>query len=218
MLRTTSYIRDSATNRVMVSKANGYPIQGGLKDMGRTIPKHVLGWGSNFRFKNFSVAMNWEYRGGNVMFSQLGRDMTFTGAGKWTEDRTPHIFPNSAYDDGTGKVVANNDVNVLEPEYGLWVDYYRFIAENFVTKAWFIKLRDVNITYNFPQSMMAKSKIFGGASVGLYGRNLITIVDKNNFYTDPEFSFTTGNGQGINTTSQTPPVRQYGININLIFQ
>ncbi len=217
LLRTTSYVRDSATNRVLVNKSNGYPIQGGLKDMGRTIPKHILGWGTNLRWKDLSLNMNWEYRGGNVMFSQLGRDMTFTGSGKWTEDRTPHVFPNSAYDDGTGKIVANNDINVLEPEYGLWVDYYRLIAENFVTKAWFIKLRDVNLTYSIPAQVVSKTKIFSGASVGVYGRNLITIVDKNNFYTDPEFSFTTGNGQGINTTSQTPPVRQYGININLIF-
>jgi hypothetical protein len=186
--------------------------------MGRTIPKHILGWGTNLRWKNLSFATNWEYRGGNVMFSQLGRDMTFTGSGKWTEDRTPHIFPNSAYNDGTGKIVANNDVNVLEPEYALWVDYYRLIAENFVTKAWFIKLRDVNLTYTFSPTMISRTKIFGGASIGVYGRNLLTIVDKNNFYTDPEFSFTTGNGQGINDTGQTPPVRQYGININLIFQ
>jgi TonB-linked SusC/RagA family outer membrane protein len=218
MLRTTSYIRDSATNRVMVNKSNGYPIQGGLKDMGRTIPKHILGWGTNFRWKNLTFAANWEYRGGNVMYSQLGRDMTFTGSGKWTENRAPHVFPNSAYDDGTGKIVANNDVNVLEPEYGLWVDYYRLIAENFVTKAWFIKLRDVNLTYTFSPTVISRTKVFGGASIGVYGRNLLTIVDKNNFYTDPEFSFTTGNGQGINDTGQTPPVRQYGININLIFQ
>ncbi len=47
------------------------------------------------------------------------------------------------------KLVPNESVNVLEPEYGLWVDYYRLIAENFVTKAWFIKLRDVNLTYSF---------------------------------------------------------------------
>jgi hypothetical protein len=36
-------------------------------------------------------------------------------------------------------------------------------------------------------------------------------------YTDPEFSFTTGNGQGVNTTAQTPPVRQFGFNLNLTF-
>ena len=88
-------MRDSATNRVLVNKSNGYPLQGGLKDMGRTIPKHILGWGTNFRWKDLSLATNLEYRGGNVMFSQLGRDMTFTGSGKWTENRAPHVFPTA---------------------------------------------------------------------------------------------------------------------------
>jgi len=96
VLSTTSYVRDAETNRVLVNKGNGYPIQGGLKDMGRTLPKHILGWGTNFRWKQLSLAANFEYRGGNVMFSQVGRDMTFTGAGKWTENRTPHVFENSA--------------------------------------------------------------------------------------------------------------------------
>ena len=79
-------------------------------------------------------------------------------------------------------------------------------------------MRDINLTYNLPANLLSKIKIFGAASVALYGRNLITIVDESNFYTDPEYSFTTGNGQGINNTSQTPPVRQYGFNINLTFK
>jgi hypothetical protein len=150
------------------------------------------------------------------MYSDLGRQMTFTGSGKWTENRVPHVFPNSAYLDGTGKITDNN-VNVREAEYGLWVDNYRLISENFVNNAWFIKLRDINLAWNVPASLIGKTKIFSGASVSIYGRNLFTIIDKANFYTDPEFSFTTGNGQGINTTGQTPPVRQYGINVNLTF-
>jgi TonB-linked SusC/RagA family outer membrane protein len=219
VLSTTSYVRDAETNRVLVNKGNGYPIQGGLKDMGRTLPKHILGWGTNFRWKQLSLATNFEYRGGNVMFSQLGRDMTFTGSGKWTDNRDPHVFENSAYDDGTGKIVPNETVMAQESEYSLWVDYYRLIAENFVTKAWFIKLRDINISYTLPGTLMKKTGVFGGASVGVYGRNLITIVDSKNFYTDPEFSFSNTNGSlGINNTTNTPPVRQYGINVNLIFQ
>jgi len=47
---------------------------------------------------------------------------------------------------------------------------------------------------------------------------LFTIVDKANFYTDPEFSYTSGNGLGISNTGQTPPVRQYGINLNFVLQ
>jgi hypothetical protein len=63
----------------------------------------------------------------------------------------------------------------------------------------------------------------------------LTIVDKLNYFTDPEFSSigsataitgnnlgnlsntSSGNGLGINTTTQTPPVRQYGVNLNLSF-
>jgi TonB-linked SusC/RagA family outer membrane protein len=217
-LSTTAYVRDSATGRVLVNSSTGYPIRNGvLKDFGRTIPKHILGWGTRLRWKDLTLTANFEYRGGNVIFSQLGRDMTFTGSGKWTENRGPQLVPNSAYVDGSGKVVENTSVNVQEPEYEWWVSNYRQVAENFVTPGWFIKLRDVNLSYNFPSSLMSRTKILTGASVSLYGRNLFTIVDKLNQFTDPEFSFTTGNGQGINDTGQTPPVRQYGININLVF-
>jgi outer membrane receptor protein involved in Fe transport len=215
-----SYSRDSASGRVLVSPTTGYPLReskNALHDFGRTIPKHTAGWGTRLRFMDLTLAANFEYRGGNVIFHQLGRDMTFTGSGKWTENRVPHIFPNSAFIDPSGKTVENTTVNVLEAEYGLWVDNYRFISENFVTPGWFIKLRDVNLSYNLPESLLKRTKFISAASLAVYGRNLFTIIDKSNFYTDPEFSFTTGNGQGINTSSQTPPVRQYGVNLNLTF-
>jgi hypothetical protein len=217
-LKATAYQRDSATGRVIVGNKDGYPLQtSDLKNFGRTTPKHVAGLGTRVRVKDFTLSANAEYRGGNVVFHQLGRDMTFTGSGKWTEMRTPHIFPNSAYDDGTGKFVPNTNVFVQEAEYALWVDKYRFISENFVTPGWFIKLRDVNLAYNIPSGLINRTKVISGATIGVYGRNLFTIVDKLNMYTDPEFSFTTGNGQGINDSRNTPPVRQYGFNVNLTF-
>ena len=158
-----------------------------------------------------------EYRGGHVMYSDLGRQMTFTGSGKWTEQRAPFIVPNSSYNDGSGKFVTN-DKPVNEAEYEYWVTYYRVIAENFVVPAWFIKLRDINLSYNLPTSLINKTKFLSGVTVGLYGRNLLTIVDKKNQFTDPEFSFTNGNGLGVSTTAQTPPVRQYGFTLGLNFK
>jgi TonB-linked SusC/RagA family outer membrane protein len=219
VLKAIGYVRDPATGRVIVNKTNGYPLNNGpLTNFGRTTPKYTLGWGTRLNYANFTLTANFEYRGGNKIYSDLGRQMTFTGSGKWTEDRAPHIFPNSAYDDGTGKFVANTTVNTAEAEYALWDTYYKVIAENFVVPGWFIKMRDVNLMYNLPASLLGKTKFLGAASIGLYGRNLITILDKANVFTDPEFSFSTGNSQGINNTSQTPPVRQYGFNINLTFK
>jgi TonB-linked SusC/RagA family outer membrane protein len=218
ILSTTAYLRDSATGLVLINQSSGYPLPNAkLKDQGRTIPKHILGWGTRLRWKDLSLVTNFEYRGGNVMFSQLGRDMTFTGSGEWTENRDPQRVPNSGYYDASGKIVENTTINVRESEYGWWVNNYRNFAENFVTNAWFIKLRDISLTYTIPANTVSKTKIFSGMSVGLYGRNLFTIVDKKNYYTDPEFSVNNSTLIGINDTNQTPPVRQYGFNINLVF-
>jgi len=220
VLKSIGYVRDSL-GRVVVSPTTGYPLTTGpLKNFGRVTPKYMLGAGTTVSYANFTLTTNWEYRGGNVMYSDLGRQMTFTGSGKWTENRAPHIFPNSSYLDpgGSGKYLENTTVMVREPEYGLWADFYRLIAENFTVPAWFIKMRDINLSYNFPGTLISKTKVFSGASIALYGRNLITIVDKANDFADPEFSFTTGNGVGINNTDQTPTVRQFGINLNLTFK
>ncbi|ANE52270.1 SusC/RagA family TonB-linked outer membrane protein [Flavisolibacter tropicus] len=217
-LKAISYVRDDA-GHVIVNSSTGYPLTTGpLKNFGSTIPKHILGWGTKLNFKEFTLNTNFEYRGGNVIYSDLGRQMTFTGSGKWTEDRAPHIFPNSAYYDAAGKSVVNTTVMTREAEYALWVDSYRLIAENFVAPGWFIKLRDINLSYDVPSSLITKTRIFSGATVSLYGRNLITIVDEKNQFTDPEFSFTNNNGVGVSTTGQTPPVRQYGINLNINFK
>ncbi len=176
----------------------------------------MLGAGTNVSYAGFTLTTNWEYRGGHVMYSDLGRQMTFTGSGKWTDKREPHIFPNSAYWDGTKSVP--NTFLTREAEYGLWADTYRLIAEAFTVPAWFIKMRDINLSYQFSNSIISKTKIFSGATLSVYGRNLVLIKDKANQFADPEFSFTTGNGVGINNTDQTPPTRQLGISLNLNFK
>ncbi len=219
ILKTDGYFYDNGGQGLRrVNPTTGYPIRNtALTDRGSTLAKDMIGFGSNFTYKNWHLNFNMEYRGGGVMFSYIGNTMTFTGSGKWTENRTDHIFPNSYYLDASGNEVKNTTINVREPEYGLWVDNYRNIHENYVTPNWFIKLRDINLSYDLPSSVIKKTRLFSSANVALYGRNLFTIKDKSNFYTDPEFSFTSGNGIGINNTGQTPPVRQFGFNINLIF-
>jgi len=202
-----------------VNATTGYPVQNPtLTPRGSTLARHMAGFGSALTYKDLRFTFNFEYRGGGVMYADLGRQMTFTGSGKWTENRNPQIFPNSYYLDASGKEVPNTTIQVREPEYALWVNNYRLIAENFVCPSWFIKLRDVNLSYDLPASIIKKTKFFSNVSIAAFGRNLFTIVDKKNFYTDPEFSFTSGNGIGISNTGQTPPVRQYGINLNFVLQ
>ncbi|HVY75994.1 MAG TPA: SusC/RagA family TonB-linked outer membrane protein [Puia sp.] len=100
------------------------------------------------------------------------------------------------------------------------------IADLDIVKKTFAKLREVAITYNFPQRVLGEHGFFHGASVSLVGRNLIYFfpskykdidVDQ---YTQGIYNQTsTGVYGGISNTSglQTPSTRSYGINFNLIF-
>jgi hypothetical protein len=92
-----------------------------------------------------------------------------------------------------------------------------FNGDFFTTSGAFWKLRDVSLSYNFPSTMLRHLKVVKGGSLTVFGRNLITWLPKDNWYTDPEFSFTNGNAIGINTTGNTPPVRQYGATLNVNF-
>ena len=90
----------------------------------------MLGAGTTVSFARFYIDNQLGIRGGNVMYSDLGRQMTFTGSGKWTENRAPHIFPNSAYlDAASGKYVPNTTIMTREAEYGLWADTYRLMRK-----------------------------------------------------------------------------------------
>ena len=57
-------------------------------------------WGYETDVKVFTLSGNLEYRGGHVMYSDLGRKMTFTGSGGWTSQRDNFVVPNSVYRDG----------------------------------------------------------------------------------------------------------------------
>jgi hypothetical protein len=237
-LETTHWQYDSATGKTIVDPANGWPIlatgpinlnqpsQSSLKGQGATTPKHQLGLGIRANYKNFTLTANAEYRGGYVVFSNLGNTMAFTGSSAATNiyHRYQFIWPNSVYNDGTGKYVPNTTIPVADwyAIYYGWGDYGNsngILAngEYFTVNGAFWKLRDLSLAYNFPQKLISKLKVVKSANLAIYGRNLFTWVPKDNIYTDPEFSNTTGNGVGINVTGNTPPARTFGATLNVTF-
>ena len=226
LLKTTYFAIDSATGKTIIDPADGWPTVGnGLKNQGTTIPKHQLGVGAKVTFKNFTFAANAEYRGGYAVYHDLGNTMAFTGSSAATNiyHREQFIWPNSTYFDGS-KYVPNTSI----PTSDFYAIYYgwgdlgfsrgvMFNGDFFTTSGAFWKLRDVSLSYNFPSTMLRHLKVVKGGSLTVFGRNLITWLPKDNWYTDPEFSFTNGNAIGINTTGNTPPVRQYGATLNVNF-
>jgi TonB-linked SusC/RagA family outer membrane protein len=221
MFKLTDYVKDDQ-GRVVVDKTTGYPsVDPTLRMFGRTLPTHIFGMTLSVNWKQLSFSAVADYRGGNQIYSGIGPDMDFAGisARSAQNGRQPFIFPNSVYFDGT-KYVPNTSIYTQNGGYNFWSQNVNTTANsNYLSDGSFWKLREVAIAYNIP------SKVFGrltknalkSATFTLTGRNLITWLPKTNEWTDPEFSNTTGNAQGVNTRNNTPPTRIFGANLTLNF-
>ena len=91
----------------------------------------------------------------------------------------------------------------------------RDALDDYLYNASFIKLRYVSLTYNLPRALYEKIGFIKGASFSIVGRNL-QILMKHTPGIDPETNLSAGNDQGIEST-QLPPTRSYGFNVNLKF-
>jgi TonB-linked SusC/RagA family outer membrane protein len=223
VLRGTYYAKD-ANGRVILDPVDTgtslgisyFPRKAAdLTIFGNTLPKHKYGFNTSLSFKGVTLAAQAEYRTGYYVYHDLGQNLDFTGVSARSAQygRQPFVFPNSSIDGST-----LNTTNVTSGGSEFWANssYNTSIAENYVTKGDFFKLREVTISYTLPTSWLGDAKFIKGASLNFFGRNLYTWVPKENQWTDPEFGFgnSNSNAVGINTINQTPPTRLYGVSIS----
>ena len=218
--KLTDYKRDPS-GRVIVDNITGYPsIDPIVKKFGQTIPKHIFGINFAANYKNLSLTAVADFRSGNQIFAGLGADIDFSGLSyrSGLNDRRPFIFPNSSIDDGTGKFVPNTNTYTQDGGYNFWSQgaTNTNINSNYLVSGAFWKLREVALTYTFPKSLFI-GRGLKGAAFSITGRNLLTWLPITNEWTDPEFSNTTGNAQGVSSRDNNPASRIFGANITLQF-
>lgn len=84
----------------------------------------------------------------------------------------------------------------------------------FVYDASYVKLREVSLTYIFPEKMIDRT-FLSDVSISIIGSNL-WIIDKNIPHEDPEGGLGSGNLQGYSTGS-LPTTRDFGFNLKVQF-
>ncbi|MFI5187806.1 MAG: hypothetical protein ACHQF0_13830, partial [Chitinophagales bacterium] len=224
VIKTTDWLRDSATGKVIVDPITGRPsVDPTNKIYGTTNPTDILGLKTTLTYKGFTLNVVFDYRSGNYIINTNGANLDFTGisAHSAQNGRQRFIFPNSVVMEG-GKYVDNTSVAVDNGGNiggaGFWPDIYTSgIGSVYVTSAAFWKLREASLTYEIPASLLSKTKLIKRATFGLVGRNLLMFRPKSNLWTDPEFSDTNGNDVGRTSVFQLPPTRMYGANLTLTF-
>jgi outer membrane receptor protein involved in Fe transport len=221
------YKRDP-NGRVIVDPITGYPAQNSdsLIVFGQAQPTNRLGIDGSLKYKGFTFSFLLEYRGGAVIYNAGGSTFDWSGTGirTVTFNRDRFVFPNSSYWDASkSQYVPNTNITVKDGNgnAGFWSDGggNMDVDANYVTSADFWKLREMAISYDFPDRLFGNKKIIKGVTVSVQGRNLFVWLPKDNVYTDPEYSDAgyNSNGIGLTNLNQTPPSRYYGATVTFKF-
>ncbi len=83
-----------------------------------------------------------------------------------------------------------------------------------VYDASFVKLREINLSYKLPASLVENTP-FKNVTIGAFGRNL-AIISSNIPHLDPQVITGSGNDQGLEN-AQVPPTRSIGFNLGFNF-
>ena len=234
--KLVDYKRDPATGKVIVNAGTGLPsLNNAETQHGKTLPEHIIGLTYSVNWKNISFSIVGQYStGNNILSDDIGRTLDNNGESARSGDfgRRAFVFPNSVYLSG-GKYVDNT--NIVTNLFGR--EFYNTALNtgaltNYLSSGAFFKLREVSLTYAFPNSLFA-GKSLKGASVGFSGRNLLMWLPKSNQWADPEFSSSgnssnggnattgaagfTGNATGRNSLANAPTTRFMGLNVTFQF-
>jgi hypothetical protein len=192
---------------------------GEVEAMGKTTPDYILGLTSSFNFKGITLAATFDYRTGHVYYEQGSDAMEFTGRSiaSVSANRQDFVWPNSVIETEEDVFVENTNLTITDGVMGFWQNRYNEIKENYVKDATALKIRELNLSYSFPKSILDKTEIINKLSVGLVSRNTFTWLPEENRFSDPEFNNSTGNAIGIGGYFQSPPTRTLGFNVNLEF-
>lgn len=205
---------DPASGKVVIDTATGMPHNSATRFYGTYLPDYMASLGANISYKGFMLKVLFDTKQGGQFYSNTKSVIDFGGYSIETaaNGRKDYVFPNSVYDDGTGKMVNNTSITFHPERY--WT---RIVpaGENLIDAS-YVKLREASLTYSFAQSMLKRTP-FTRLNVVLYGNNLFLWVPKSNQFADPEInSQGAANVQGYEFLSN-PSLRNMGIKVDVSF-
>ncbi|MVZ61852.1 SusC/RagA family TonB-linked outer membrane protein [Sphingobacterium humi] len=153
--------------------------------VGNREPKFIGGLNNNFTYKNWGLSFLIDFRKGGDIFNGTEVLLTQYGLSKQTEDRGKKITlsgvalnPNTnAYEDVTREIVADQN---------FYTRYYVNQTSNFIEEVNWLRLRSVNLSYDLPATLLAKTNVLRGVSFNLNATNLFLLTNYSGM--DPETS------------------------------
>jgi len=196
-------------------------------NLGNITPDWVGGIRNKFSYKNISLGFLIDMQEGGDIFSldqSYGQATGLYEASAGNNElgnpmRNPSndpIAPGGVILPGVkADGTPNTTRTPASDQYGNNAGYRRAPQKAFIYDGSFVKLRELNITYNLPSSIVSKMKLTD-LSFSIIGSNL-WIIDKNLPDADPESGLSSGNIANGYSVGSLPTTRNLGCNVTLKF-
>ncbi|MFT3824049.1 MAG: SusC/RagA family TonB-linked outer membrane protein [Chitinophagaceae bacterium] len=184
---------------ILINPTTGLPvIDATFKVHGDRNPNFTLGWNNSLRYKNWRLSFLWDLKVGGDVFNGTKMFMTSIGKSTLTADRmTPRVIKGVLNDGKQNTATPTQNNIVVVP--GLNDDYYTasyMPEEAFIEKNvnWF-RLRDITLSYTFPETLTRKVKFVKNLGVFATGNDLILITNYSG--ADPSANGNTAGTRGV---------------------
>lgn len=200
--------------------------------VGNAAPKFTGGFSNSIKYKRFTLYGLIDFKVGGDIYSV--DHATAAGSGLLPEtliERNggglPYTYPDGStanhgvvldgynIDDNKQNTRVVNYMYKWGNQYAGWSHLNRPRSLSVFENTW-VKFREVALTYDLPQSIVNKSKIFQGLSLSLIGRNLGYLYSSLPNNLNPEAINGTGNAQGLQWSAY-PSFRSMGFTVRAKF-
>ena len=193
------------------------------------LPTYFGGFTNTFDFKGFDLSVFFSFMGGNHIYDYAQHRTSYAQRGQqvlrkeiigntWTQPGDNAQYPQLRWD-SSYPWNWNNETREWVEESGNY-NHESIFHDRFLQKVDFIRLRNVQLGYNFPQQLLKKLKL-QGLRMFVSGTNLLTFTDYDGW--DPEVTITTGGNQNVNLSPgfignpPLPHLRTYSFGLNAKF-
>jgi TonB-linked SusC/RagA family outer membrane protein len=215
-------VEEGANEGRLIIGSNGWPLaDADAGVLGDPNPDWLLGVRNTFTWKGINLSFLFDIRQGGDMWNGTGGVMAYWGMTNETaQERNVQGYVydgvvNTGTDESPVWEENSTPVDFANPEDGLgsykWVRYGFGFSENEVEDASWVRLRELGVSYTFPESL-TKSVL---VNVGFTGRNLWLSTPYSGI--DPEANLTgSTNGFGLEYFGM-PNTKSYAVNVQLTF-
>ncbi len=226
----TRFARDDQGN-FLINEAGG----GIIEDLengviGDPNPDFKIGFINTFKYKNFTLGAQFDWREGGDVQSITIQSLLGRGVTKDTENRERAFIIPGFLGDGSGNPILDSNGQQIPNTTAIDANELYFspaggntfginsVDEASVFDGTVYRLREISLGYDMPTKWLEKTP-FGKVSISAFGNNLWYFAPNVPKYTnfDPEVtSFGSSRIQGIENAS-APTAKRFGLKINLTF-